>query len=683
MSKPKALRKKQTGPSAPPPPMSTGKRVVFTAVMIAMPILLLAAAELILRVVNYHPETESLVVVRHYGGKSYYVINPLVSHKYFASHNVGIPEPYEEVFEMDKSPQTFRIFCIGESTMFGYPYPSNVTAPRFLRDRLQTLFPERKFEIINLGIPAVSSSVILDLLKQVVRYQPDLVVVYSGHNEFYGTYGVASTEYVAYNKTFLDLYLQLRHLKLFDLLRNAVLSVRTSITATPPQTRRATFLERMVEDRYIEYRGSKYERARELFTENLQDMVRVARRARVPISFCTTVSNWKDQYPFISLFSAETGPEQRQRWEQLFARGKEYAAAGMVDSALSAFSVAASIDSMRADVHYEIGQCLWQLGKTGEARTEFLRAKDLDALRFRASEEFNDVIRSVANAADAWTVDVEKEFMDKSTGNVLASSLLTEHLHPNVDGYSFMASAIVQSMSEHRQVSAGAWPWARNKSDEEYVRDGAFTSLDVESANIRVQILKSAWPFRHTESPMATFTPKSPLQSIALQYCEKEISWDEAHYRMATQYLRQQQFAEAGREYETVAKELYLFYHPRMLLGDMLVLQGKLAEAEESYLQALQLDPNQFVHLRLGTLLMRLGEFDQAAVHLITAVTIDNTAANKFTPDVRQMAYLALGKAYLEKKEKSLALDAVRQAVAVDPKNVQAQALLRALEASR
>jgi tetratricopeptide (TPR) repeat protein len=660
-------------------PLSRRKRAVFTLLTILSPIVFLGSLELCLRLFKYHSETDSLVAIRRFQGKEYYCINPNVGKNYFASHNVGVPEPYEEIFEVAKSPRTYRVFCVGESTMYGYPYPSNITAPRFLKDRLKTLFPDKNIEVINLGIPAVSSSVVLDLVRQVIEYSPDLIIVYSGHNEFYGTYGVASTEYVAYNKGVLDFYMRLRKLKTVLLLREGINWVRTILYGREALTRRATFLERMVKDRYIVYGSSKYERAKLLFRENLAEMAGIALNNNTPICFSTLVSNWKDQHPFISLFSSDTKPEQREQWGRNFHDGTELEKQKNYAAALAAFTQALRIDSMRADLHYHMGECYFSLGEYGNATTAFLKAKDLDVLRFRATDEFNDIIRAVGVGKGAWVVDLEKAFAEKSPHGILGNELLSEHLHPNVEGYFLMGKTFCLSMAEHNQIKPYAqWDWTRDKQDGEYHRMAAYTDLDIESANIRIGILTSAWPFQE-EDTHYTYTPVTPVQQIAFAYCRQEYTWEKAHYEMAAYYQQQSRYDLAAKEYEAVAKELYLFYHPRMLDGDMKILEGKFKDAEAAYMQAFKLDPNQFVRLRLGTLYLKEGKIEDAILHFIAALAIDQGAQVKFTREARITTYLALGSAYNVKGEKALARDAFQQALALDPDNRQARALLERL----
>jgi hypothetical protein len=68
---------------------------------------------------------------------------------------------------------------------------------RFLDQRLSILYPKKKFEIVNLGIAAINSYAIMDILEDVIDQKPDLVLIYTGHNEYYGALGAASVTSIA------------------------------------------------------------------------------------------------------------------------------------------------------------------------------------------------------------------------------------------------------------------------------------------------------------------------------------------------------------------------------------------------------------------------------------------------------------------------------------------------------
>ena len=60
---------------------------------------------------------------------------------------------------------------------------------RYLQVMLRQRFPSMKFEIVNAGMVAINSHVILEMARQFADYKPDLFLVYAGSNEVVGPYG--------------------------------------------------------------------------------------------------------------------------------------------------------------------------------------------------------------------------------------------------------------------------------------------------------------------------------------------------------------------------------------------------------------------------------------------------------------------------------------------------------------
>ncbi len=85
----------------------------------------------------------------------------------------------------------FRIFVVGESAAMGVPEPGFALAPQ-LQAQLHAAYPDKTFEVYNLGVTAINSHVILHIARQAVEFQPDLLVIYMGNNEVVGPYGPGS-----------------------------------------------------------------------------------------------------------------------------------------------------------------------------------------------------------------------------------------------------------------------------------------------------------------------------------------------------------------------------------------------------------------------------------------------------------------------------------------------------------
>ncbi|NDC87269.1 MAG: hypothetical protein EB075_00435, partial [Bacteroidetes bacterium] len=122
------------------------------------------------------------------GQADYLAVNPALGGRYFSDF---APSLAFHPFRKDKGDR-FRVVVLGGSSAAGFPYPFYYSLADRLEQKLQVATPGVPIEVINLGMSAVSSAVLRDLMSDVRAIEPDAVVIYAGHNEFYGAGGVAA-----------------------------------------------------------------------------------------------------------------------------------------------------------------------------------------------------------------------------------------------------------------------------------------------------------------------------------------------------------------------------------------------------------------------------------------------------------------------------------------------------------
>ncbi|HET9481218.1 MAG TPA: GDSL-type esterase/lipase family protein [Candidatus Polarisedimenticolia bacterium] len=91
----------------------------------------------------------------------------------------GPEVPYE------KPPGTFRVVAMGDSSTFGWGVETEQSYPRVLETELRRRLPGRRIEVINLGVCGYTSlqgRVLLE--REGLRYQPDIVTISYGSNDF-------------------------------------------------------------------------------------------------------------------------------------------------------------------------------------------------------------------------------------------------------------------------------------------------------------------------------------------------------------------------------------------------------------------------------------------------------------------------------------------------------------------
>lgn len=63
---------------------------------------------------------------------------------------------------------------------------------------------------MNTSLVATNSYTIRDMVPEILEQQPDMVIIYSGHNEYYGALGVGSSQSLGRYPMVTNFYLRLK-----------------------------------------------------------------------------------------------------------------------------------------------------------------------------------------------------------------------------------------------------------------------------------------------------------------------------------------------------------------------------------------------------------------------------------------------------------------------------------------
>ena len=119
----------------------------------------------------------------HVKGENYKMIKPDQHYPTININSHGFRGPE---FEAEKPEGTYRVFVIGGSSVFGTGVVDNATIPAHLERmyRETSPLPQFRIEVINAGIVnAQSHTESLMVKNQILRLDPDLLIVYDGHND--------------------------------------------------------------------------------------------------------------------------------------------------------------------------------------------------------------------------------------------------------------------------------------------------------------------------------------------------------------------------------------------------------------------------------------------------------------------------------------------------------------------
>jgi tetratricopeptide (TPR) repeat protein len=632
------------------PSHSRGKMVVFSLIPAAILLVLLVGTELLIRVI--HPE-DDLALVRevHYDRIDWYETNRSALRPYFAPGTPAVPEFKTSLFRRRKAVGALRIFCLGESSMFGTPYDMNANIPGIVRKQLRRLIPGREVEVVNWGASAINSNVVRDLAPAMVRFQPDAVFVYLGHNELYGPDGVGASWLEKQLPAITGWKYGLRRLRLFR-------AAQALLPSTVPTREEAANLMKEVSGGHLVTSDSRdARRVYENFETNLRAIVEVFSRAGIPVVLSDVTSNLMFP-PFVSDVAGRADSTLRS----LYSAGDD---AGV----LARYAERSSEGRVAAVDHYWAGRALKRRGDMNGARRALVRARDADLLKFRAPSEINEVIHRVAADTGVPCLAADSVFSSASEGGIPGDSLFWEHLHPTLRGYYLLANGF---------VDAGKGPLALPLGPAAmvplYPDSLSIAWMELAYADFSIRHLTGRWPFhdyRRTPAVIGGADPV-PLEIVSAVYDRRTI-WNDGCYQTATYFWSQGNLRRARTTFEAMLEEYPFSFYTNYLLGSLLSTSGERTRAVPYYRRSIVSNP-EYPHARLelGLLLVNLSDFDGAIAQL-EGLAVRSAPEND--RKVTATACYGLGAAYANKGDLRKALEKLEMALAIMPGYADAERL--------
>ncbi len=531
-------------------------------------------------------------------------------------------------FEAVKPPGTFRIFTLGGSTTYGRPYDDALSFSAWMRELLPAADGSRDWEVINAGGISYASYRVAAVLEELTAYEPDLFVIYTGHNEFLEerTYRDVSRLPEAF-RVVAGLF---SRTSLYAVMRAALPGLQDPEPENSPDADRdgggPTAVAAEVVTRLDSVVGlDAYERDPQLnaqvlahYFHNLERMLDTAQAAGADVLFVTPAAALKDCEPFKSQPDDEHGRD--------------------------------------ADALYAAGLRDLEQGHVQRAAAALRDAKDFDVCPLRAPSMLLDSLRALATHRGVPLVDFEAllaERMQAEHGHPIpGAEWFLDHVHLTVEGNGLLAVAILERLADAGTVTLSS----------------AFRDVIVPAVGARMR---------------ARLTPE--VQGLAARNLAKVLSWSgqheraDAHARRAEELLgpgdSETQFllgnhARARGEWDQAADryrratEIDAGYAEAFFnLADALLNLGRAADAVAPAARAAALLPDRAgAHELSGLALSGAGQPAAALAPLLRAESLDPDDPSP--PNNRGLALIALGRA-------AEASEAFAEAVRRDPDYVK------------
>ncbi|MFH2145945.1 MAG: hypothetical protein ABII75_07980 [Candidatus Omnitrophota bacterium] len=302
---------------------------------------------------------------------------------------------------------SLRIFILGGSVAVGF---DNI----YFQQILDKLLPEIKVEVANAGIIGYDAYRVSLVAKEILTYDPDLLIVLSGNNEFY--------EKVRINIWAYRINSGLRQLWSYRKLQDFIAA----------QLKARGLLDRR---RSAEERFDNYER-------RLRHIVRMAKKKNVPVFMCTLPFNFKDM------------PPQYAGWELI---NKSYLSAcyrlhdGHYATAIKEFKKFLAANPESALGHYFLGQAFQGIRDYAQAKKHYLIAAEANASYWpNSNPHSNRIVREICAEEGEILVDLERAFMAVGENGFIGIEQLADNCHWWHEGNFITTEALIKSFCQNK-----------------------------------------------------------------------------------------------------------------------------------------------------------------------------------------------------------------------------------------
>ncbi|MBI2328028.1 SGNH/GDSL hydrolase family protein [Candidatus Curtissbacteria bacterium] len=391
---------------------------------------------------------------------------------------------FEEIFIPpfeEKKPEEFRVFVYGGSTVQGVPLPKTGFVNQ-LQYQLHKVFDYKDVKVYNFGWAGFNSTRIRYLFNRTISQKPDLVIIYTGENEF------------IYPQ--LDYYLLVRAVTALknrsDLAKIILSSAQSRNTQKP-----------LSSQKFPAYGDNKFyvSLKMNIFQNNLLAITRAAKKSRIPLILAIPGHNIAD-WPPVKRETTENGvsisyQQGVQIARQLIDQRDYQMAKDWINYHLTQYPDDASLLFLK-------GTVLEKQGEPSYAYEIFQKAKDNDLVPWRTTTSHANFIKSLDDHKNVWVVDFAEVFRENSKDQLPGFNFFLDGTHPNKEG----AYLIAKTLSDFIILEKLVYPeWLKDIKDP-------FPSQDLFKF---MQITKEDDFFTFTKS--AALALKIPLMNFdAAQY---------------------------------------------------------------------------------------------------------------------------------------------------------------------
>jgi hypothetical protein len=421
--------------------------------------------------------------------------------KYHSISRKSTTTIYKNLFTEPKPEGQLRGVVLGGSTAEGFPYASNHSFSGILAKALEYSL-NRPVQVLNLGFSAMSSYYVRDAASKIADLDLDFVIIYSGHNEYYGTisYSTGSSHFSNL------LNMRLKDSRLFQTFFNLLASGNN----TGASQQGETLMARQFAEANFPPAAEQEQVVGQILSDNITKAATIFSQKGIPVYVLEPVSNLVDMAPFVSRRQAGLSDQWQEIGERLM--GGDAAAAQAVLQGVEELQGQGSVQE------FLIAQAKLLLKE--EDYAQFILAKDLDLVPFRARQGVVAQLRQALQGLEGvhW-VPTSQGILERFGLRGFSNLLFIDHLHFNHRGQQVVAEIISQAMLQTEFLNAQRQDALRDFFTSPELMDEAtfFLGIYDYTAKDKVSSLINAPPYTQMTFPYQNTGAANGLQVTQLE----------------------------------------------------------------------------------------------------------------------------------------------------------------------
>lgn len=304
------------------------------------------------------------------------------------------PHSFSESFYTHNDEDVRRVFIIGDASISGWPYSENQSLSTKIESILINFDLVGEVELIPVSFAGLNSSYAVELVEEIQNYEPDLIILFLGHNEFY-THG--------------DLIFRVGRFtpNLFDVFNEFLVytGFKKKIRYDNNLDDFESILPGLFAEQAITRNDPNYEATIESFKNNLTQIVNTLEKENVKYILPVSTDN---------LLIPPLGIIQHT-------------------------------NKSKADIIFSNARmAIYRDGDIEKAKELFTKTKELDAVKLRIPDDIKTVYEQIDLQKSSCLVRIDSVFEANCENNIPSSKLFLDYIHPNNNGLNLIASSIAK-----------------------------------------------------------------------------------------------------------------------------------------------------------------------------------------------------------------------------------------------